>query len=680
MSLFYNISEDLQLSNTDEFRTAALHFNEFGVYTKYTPNPHPSSPYYKFWVEESKRCINGYHIGRDYIPGYYYWYLNYSPIWRTEEKSQVEGSTMVQADRIYDFPKVWDSDYNYYHYLDEAEKAGQHGSVLKTRGRGYSFKGGSMLARNYYHFPGSRSLVLAGEKEYLIKDGILTKAWDNLDWVDTHTPWAKKRHYVDQMMHKRASYKKYIKGVPVEHGYKSEIIGISLKDDPDKARGKRAKLILFEEAGKFPDIEHTWRVGLPSVQQGRSVYGLMVAYGTGGTEGANFEGLEKLFYRPKAYNIYPVKNIWENKENSYCGLFIPEYMNREGYMDKDGNSFKEQAIEDIIKEREIIRVNSSDPNTLTKEKAEKPITPSEAVLKTEGSPFPIGDLKEVRDEIVANPEKYLDPIWCSKFVINQEGKVTYKMSDIPPLRNRSGHVEEFNKAGCVEIFEHPVETNGEVPYGLYIAGCDPYDSDTGESLGSIFIMNTLTDRIVAEYTGRPTLAEDFYETARRLLIYYNATCNYENNIKGFFGHFSNKNSLHLLCDTPTILKDMNLIKSAGFGNSAKGTRANEEVNKWGRRLIKTWMLTQAYDKEEGVLNLHTIRSLGLLEESIYWNTDGNFDRISALGMLMIYRMQKEKTPYTEEDDDDNDINNDPFFNRHFGIDFNKSVGNMKKTL
>jgi len=37
------------------------------------------------------------------------------------------------------------------------------------------------------------------------------------------------------------------------------------------------------------------------------------------------------------------------------------------------------------------------------------------------------------------------------------------------------------------------------------------------------------------------------------------------------------------------------------------------------------------------MNLQKIRSIGLIEEAIMWNIDGNFDRISAMGMLMIYK-------------------------------------------
>src|SRR5690606_9951467 len=125
---------------------------------------------------------------------------------------------------------------------------------------------------------------------------------------------------------------------------------------------------------------------------------------------------------------------------------------------------------------------------------------------------------------------------------------------------------------------------------------------------SILIMDTFTDRIVAEYTGRPRLASDAYETSLRLLKLYNAEANYESNLKGLFSYFSNKNCLYLLADTPQILKDMEMIKATNlYGNRSKGTVANARINNWGRELGAEWMLSPAYGhEEEGKLNLHTI--------------------------------------------------------------------------
>ena len=35
---------------------------------------------------------------------------------------------------------------------------------------------------------------------------------------------------------------------------------MTLKNDPERVRGIRGKLVLFEESGKFPNLETAWRV------------------------------------------------------------------------------------------------------------------------------------------------------------------------------------------------------------------------------------------------------------------------------------------------------------------------------------------------------------------------------------------------------------------------------------
>ena len=96
--------------------------------------------------------------------------------------------------------------------------------------------------------------------------------------------------------------------------------------------------------------------------------------------------------------------------------------------------------------------------------------------------------------------------------------------------------------------------DGTIDGSRYIAGIDPIDADQGSSLFSMLVMDTFTDRIVAEYTARPKTANIAYETCLRLLELFNAQANYEMNLKGLFSYFDFHNKLHYLVDTPQILK------------------------------------------------------------------------------------------------------------------------------
>lgn len=271
--------------NTNKFREAAISFQTNGVYTTL---PKTSRMYKAWWREERRRCLEGYTApDGDYITGYHYFYLNYCPIMISVPKKDDKGEVLynedgtVQSDRIRAFPRFWDGDHQYFMYLEAAEKGGKHAVVLKTRGRGYSYKGAAMLCRNYFLIPQSKSYAIADQSSFLGgEDGILSKAWDQMSFIDEHTAWSKKRHFHDTTTHRRASYKATgPDGVALELGFKSEIIGVTLKNDPHRARGKRGKLILFEEAGKMPALLQAWQIARPSVEQGSNVFGLMVAFG-----------------------------------------------------------------------------------------------------------------------------------------------------------------------------------------------------------------------------------------------------------------------------------------------------------------------------------------------------------------------------------------------------------------
>jgi hypothetical protein len=237
--------------------------------------------------------------------------------------------------------------------------------------------------------------------------------------------------------------------------------------------------------------------------------------------------------------------------------------------------------------------------------------------------------------------------------INSDGVVNFKNEkDATPLRQfpiTKTEARKMDLTGCVEVFEAPQKDgDGEITSGRYIASLDPVDDDGNKiyddmlSLQSFYILDTWTDRIVVEYTGRTKYAKDFYEQVRLSLIKYNALLLYENQKKGLFPHFDSKNSLYLLADTPQMLKDADLQKGASHGNKSKGIYINQKLIQMGLDLLLTWLEDQAPNKEDGVKILTTIRSVGTLLELIKFNNKMNTDRVSSLIILMIYRKSLER--------------------------------------
>lgn len=634
-----------RLHDTDKFRQAAIFFQQHGCYTL---APRGTTDYNKYWEQETDRCINGYTApDGEGITGYNYFYLNYSPIMRLKEEEYTdrEGNLRKRRQRILEFPSFWDYDYYYFCAIEQAELEGKHMAVLKCRQRGYSFKGGSMLVRNYMLIPGSKNFAIASEQKFLIGDGLLTKAWQIMDFLDKHTAWAKQR-LVSTRMERTSGYKITDEfGKQTEQGYLSSITGITLKNDPERVRGTRAKLVLWEEGGKFPSLLDAWRIEQPSVEtDDGKAFGLMIAFGTGGTEGASFEGLKELFYKPKSYNVLSFPNIWdEGRENTECAFFVPAYSNLESfdddgnqvYMDGDGNSYKEKAIENLIDQRNKVKDGGASQQSIDRFISERPIRPAEAVLELGKNIFPrkllMDQLTRIRTNKKLQSMKHIvDLEWDGNGQVKATEKPSGDITNYPLKKGDKPH-------GSVVIWEYPVK---DPPLGLYIGGCDPYDHDDSftNSLGSTFIFKRVrageawTDVIVAEYSGRPDTAEEYYENVRKLLTFYNARLLFENERKGIYPYFTNKHCDYLLADQPDkiiseVFKDSKVQRR-------KGCHMTKQIRAYGEGLILEWLLDEF---EEGHPNVERVYSEPLIEELIENDGVRNVDRVIALCMVMIYR-------------------------------------------
>lgn len=680
------------VENIDYFRPTAIHYQKYGCFTNLRPNANPNSEFGKWIREEKRRCWEGYVRESDgeWVTGYMYWFLNYSPIMLSEI---IKGTK--RANRVEDFPEFWEGIYWRFHYMEQAAngglynnfEGGQHCAELASRGKGKSFSLASILSHDFilgvnevaHHRV--MSVVTAYQKEYLTKDGVLNKFSSMANFCAEHTQFPRKRLKSSmQEMTWIMGYKDV--ELDVERGTLNNILGVSSKDDESKLRGKRAAHILIEEFGTFPRLTDMYNVLTPSVEEGDIVFGQIYMLGTAGDNESDFEGAQEIMYNPKGYRMYALPNVFDknNQGRPNFVFFFPGYVNRKGCYNEDGVSDVIKALIEILMNRYTKKYNSSDPNTIIKVIAEVPITPAEAIVKTGVNMFPVTDLTERLQQLDSNPREF-DDVYTGELVVNKSGQIEFKPTSAQPIRefpHKDNKIE-----GGLEMFQLPEidRATGRPFNGRYILGCDPYDDDASNtmSLGSVFVLDLWTDKIVAEYTGRPLFADDFYEVCRRLCLYYNGRMNYENNKKGLFSYFSKNNCTYLLTDQLEFLRDKQMIKEIGYGNKAKGTNATLAINSYGRNLLRAWLLRptvviQEVDGEPAEVTipaLFTLRSRALIEELINYNSEGNFDRISSMGMLMLLREDKMITYQgnisreKQEKASKNYLGNDPFFNRNY---------------
>ena len=524
------------LVNTTLFSKAGQHFLEHGFYCG---DPEGSAAYYEYWAEELRRCTDGYTIGDVTITGHHYFYLNYVQIKLTDKGNK----------KILSFPNFWDGDYEYFWLqeiarngikpvdyerlnlstrVDEAHmNGGRHMIVGKARRKGFSYKNAALVTNTFNTERNSYTLLCAFDKKYLYPKGIMAMVTDNMNFLNEHTGWAKRRQVVDKQNHRRASYLEYMSGQQVEKGYKSEVEAITFKDNPDAARGKDASIVIFEECGAFDNLKASYLATKPTVEDGGITTGQMILFGTGGDMAGGTIDFESMFYNPEAYNLLPITNIWdEGADHTNCGYFFPAYKNKIGHMDHDGNSDIAGARQSEEATREQIKRDAKDAGVLDKHITEYPFTPKEAFLQHTSNVFPTAALMEHRNELVRSG--MFKSLAVAGHLI--EGKEGIKLRPDDRLRP----VVKFpvqrgdDTTGCPVIYQSPYKENGEVPRDLYIIAHDPYAQDGyGSSLGAAYVIKRVNshsqpdDMIVASYVGRPDTQDEYNYNLFLLAKYYN---------------------------------------------------------------------------------------------------------------------------------------------------------------
>ena len=667
------------IEDADYFRQPALHFLKYGCYTFLKPNSNPNSEFRRYWDEEKRRCYEGYVRESDgeWVTGFNYWFMNYCPMMVNK---LIEGRK--KAIRTEAFPFFFEGIYWRFHYLWQAREGGKHAIELAKRGCAKSYSLAAIMSHNLILGESEESnrrvitVLTAYQKEYLKddKDGTLSKFKPSINFSFANTPFP---HLMLKNSPNEMSWQMgYKDEYGVEKGSLNQVLAVSAKDDSEKLRGKRG-WILFEEMGSFKGLLSLYDITRKSVEDGDYTFATMYLVGTAAESESDFSSAKTLLYNPDGYNILSIDNVFDRPKQGKpkFGFFFPSYINRAGCYNKDGVSDVVKALIEILIARYKAKY-SADPKSVLRVIAEDPITPAEAIIKVKAAYFPITALTERLSQLDQDIHAY-DDVYVGKLVQNSNGVEFTPTSDVPI---RKFGVEN-DTPGAVEIFEMPEkDRSGKVPHTRYIIGHDPVDNDQAESssLSSTFVLDLWTDKIVAEYTGRQSFADDNFEVVRLLCLFYNAKCLYESNKKGIFAYFSKMNCTHLLADTPEFLRDKQLIKYSSFGSNAKGVNASAAINAYANNLIRDWLMKpvtiiqniDGEDVEVTIYNLNFLRNRALIEELIAFNPEINVDRIRALGMVMLYREEKmvlyQGNPSRDSEEVPKDyLGNDKFFTENY---------------
>lgn len=667
--------------HTELFSPAANKFLKEG---KYCGEVFNSKKYNLFWGEERERCIHGYINPQTklWIPGKYYHFLNYKQMKIIKEEDKGKKS----AKRITAFPKFWPIHYFFSCDYMLAKEEGLNLAVLKPRDTGFSELLSSFGVHEYTFQKEDPVFYFVAVERYLNKDGVLSKAWDQINFHNEYTERAFKhlRQYKDQDLHKRASY--FNAEFEVEKRTGGEIQG-AVVDHPRKLRGARG-YVNFEEGGSFPNLVEAWMTAKDLAEQGGVKFAMMCVWGTGGEQGPGIAGLEDIFSNPEQFDCLPFDNCWETDLtiNQDHGFFFPSWANMTRFMDKWGNTdfvkakaFRDEERDRLAKKSQIL---------LDKRVAEQPYSPSEALMRLNANPFPVGRLQKQLRIVDSTPE--IQGMLKVGDIDVEDGKIKFILnSKLDPVK-KYPHKTDSVLEGAFTMLEAPLtDEYGKVPENLYYIVADCFAVDTEQatdwnSLGAYYVYkkaNTLfpteDDILVGWYAGRPPRVRDFHKRVFMAARFYNAIVQTE--IKGGGQELLNYAIQHNLTnycgERPTVFnqdKDFKRTSGRQFFVRIEENTKPERVQKLVDWLLKERNLKIVGDETQYVLNLEKIYDRALLEELIKYHPDGNFDRISCLLVLMTIQQEAELQTINEQQKQNRDhIFNRPIFSNN---------GNRRNTM
>lgn len=612
--------------NPDWFTETREIFLRTGHYCQY---PRNTKAYNDFWDEQYRRCQNGMTVNEYTITGDHYFFLNFYQL------MDLTSAKKAGSSRLYDFPKFFVGQYEFFHYVELARRLRMNAVLMKARGVGYSEINASILANSYNSQPNSVNVLAAALDNYLSKT--LDKVWSALAFLNNFTDggFFKLRQVSDTQTKKRASVYKIINGQKIETGWMSQIEGI-LADKPNKIRGDRTDLLVFEELGSWPNSTKAFIQGDALVGIQGSRFGIKLGGGTGGDSGGALEGLRKMYYNTDVYDILPYHhNYTPSGEEVSTAYFIPSYsiVNRPDCTDHRGWTDPEKGKAYYNTERDK---KAKDPKALIIYCAEYCFTAEEA--------FSLEGDNKFNKIIIA--EQLADIRLHKTAPEVHRGNLSYVYKGgVHTKENIIGYKWDENLLGKVHILEHPVwtdlykqslESGEERDYSemnnLYVAGIDSIDigaKDTSANTDnpSKFCI-TIKKRAfglgepqyVAYYKDRPDDIREAYKIAMCLATYYKAIINIE----------------------ATRVSMLTWAREKGYYNyfMARPRATYPDPNKIGRRTVGTPATAVIIDHQTDLIANyvedfgHTIWFEEMLDELNRY-TDENkthFDIVASLGM------------------------------------------------
>jgi hypothetical protein len=600
--------------------------------------PDKSSQEYKpFFDFHKKLCLDGFMMDGVFINPFLYWHLN---LWHTEVDVVDDRGRIYQK---YANPSLRDNEWLVTNEIDRAHAEKRGLVILGIRRFAKSVLEASYIAWGATFDENSQN-VIAGLNAPDIK--LITDKLDKgLNFLPEYFRWQR----VEDNWKNQVTL-----GIKTKGGERipfSQILIRNLDEgnNEEAIAGTKPRKLIIDEIGKGSFLR-----GLQAAVPGFTTpfgWGCSpILTGTGG-DMKKFMDAKSLMFDVSNYNFLTYNN--EEDTRRVHGLFISNKYRMEAKEDSTLGAYVNASKDSDLNNVQMLVSNEEKADKITndnlerlkkagdriaylKEKMYYPQKVDDIFLNEDTNIFDIESAKRQKTRLLNN-ERTGTPV----ILFSDEGKIGHEFTDRMPITNFPLKSTDAKDAPIV-VYEFPIENP---PYGLYVAGIDPYRQGQAKystSLGSVYIykrMHDLTgekyqDMFVASYCARPDKKETWEEQARLLIKYYNARALCENDDISFIEYMKSKGDSHYLEKQPQWLLEVipNTTVKREFGIH----RSARKVIDYLHTCLKRYMEDVIYSEkdEDGnitkeVSGVSKIFDPMLLEEIIQYNEEGNFDRIIA---------------------------------------------------
>lgn len=606
-----------------------------------------SQEYKPFFDFHKDLCLNGAMMGGVYINPFLYWHLN---IWHTEVDVIDERGRIAQK---YANPFLRDNEWLVTSEIDRAQQEKRGLVILGIRRFAKSVLEASYIAWGATFDENSQNII-AGLNAPDIK--LITDKIDKgLNFIPEYWRWQR----IEDNWKNQVTL-----GIKTKSGERIPFSSILIRNldegnNEEAIAGTKPRKLIIDEIGKGSFLR-----GLQAAIPGFTTpfgWGCSpILTGTGG-DMKKFMDAKSLMFDVDNFNFLTYNNAkddkrvhglfighkyrMEAKEESTLGKFLNEPASSDLHNVKMLVSNEEKATEITTKNLERLK-KAGDRVAYLKEKMYYPLEVDDIFLNEDTNIFDIEAAKRQKNKLLQQ-ERTGTPV----ILYAEDTGIKHEFTDKLPITNFPLKNSDQKDAPVV-IYEFPIENP---PYGLYVAGVDPYrqgQSAYSSSLGAVYIykrMHDLTgekyqDMFVASYCARPDNKEQWNEQARFLIKYYNARALCENDDISFIEYMKSKGDAHYLERQPDWLKE--IVPASTVKRDYGIHRSSQKIIDYLHTCLKTYMEEKIYvEKDDAgsvireVLGVSKMFDPVLLEEIIQYNDQGNFDRIIAAELAIAQAMK-----------------------------------------